>query len=102
MKAINESASKNIPAIRNQKIYQPWHNDEKLQELYKLKDDLMLRNSDQKTIKATKKKIRLCCRYLKNKYLEQEAEQTVNRKLEKLFHRAKNQDTTLKPIFTKV
>jgi len=47
----------------------------------------MLRNSDQKMIKATRKKIRLRCRYLKNKYLEQEAEQinqlAVNRKLEK-------------------
>ena len=101
LKSINEAASENIPTIRNSKIYQPWHNDDKLRELYELKDRLMLRNSDQKSIKAARKKIRLRCRHLKNKYLEQEAEKinqlAVNRNLERLFHRAKEQGTTLKP-----
>ncbi|XP_066925162.1 uncharacterized protein [Clytia hemisphaerica] len=102
LKSINEAASENIPTIRNTKLYQPWHNDDKLRELYELKNRLMIRNSDQKAIKAARKKIRLRCRHLKNKYLEQEAEKlsqlAVNRNLERLFHRAKEQGTTLKAI----
>ena len=102
LKTINEAASENIPVIANPRFHQPWHNDDKLRELYELKDRLMLHNSDQSLIKATRKKIRLRCKYLKNRYLEQEAEQinqlVINRNLERLFHRAKRQDTTLKPV----
>ena len=53
-------------------------------------------------MEAIKKKIRLRIRYLQNEYLKHEAEQinqlAINRELEKLFHRAKQQGKILKSL----
>ena len=53
------------------------------------------------SIKRTRKKIRLRARYLKNEHFRLEAEKintfAINKQIEKLFHRAKKQETTLKP-----
>jgi len=53
-------------------------------------------------LKAVKKKIRLRARYLRNEYLKRDAEKinqlAINRELEKLFHRTKEQGTILKPV----
>ena len=62
----------------------------------------MSNNSDHKSLTSIRKKIRLRVRYLKNEHFKQEAEKinvlAINREIEKLFARAKNQQTTLKPI----
>ena len=100
LKSINDAALNNLPKKANVKLHQPWHNDEKLKLLYELKDRLIRENSNASSVKATRKKIRLRAKYLKNEYLKQEASEinqlAVNRKLEQLFKRAKSQSTTLK------
>jgi len=93
LKAINET---------NTISRQPWHDDEKLKDLFDLKDKLTSENSDLNSIKAVRKKIRHRAKHLKNVYLKQEAEKinllAINREIEKLFQRAKNQHSTLKQI----
>ena len=100
LKSINDAALNNLPKKANVKLYQPWHNDEKLKQLYELKNRLIRENSNASSVKATRNKIRLRAKYLKNEYLKQESSEinqlAVNRKLEQLFKRAKSQSTTLK------
>lgn len=66
------------------------------------RSNLILKSSNSNVLKAVKKKIRLRARYLRNEYLKREAEKinqlAINRELEKLFHRAKEQGTTLKSV----
>ena len=70
-------------------FHQPWRNDEKLHELYALKDRLITGNDDRKLIISTRKKICLRAHYLKNEHLKNEAQKinqlSINRELEKLF-----------------
>ncbi|XP_066926178.1 uncharacterized protein [Clytia hemisphaerica] len=80
----------------------PWHDDEKLKQLYQEKDELLAKFPDSNKLKAMKKKIRLRARFLRNEYLKHEAEKlnqlAINRELEELFHRAKQQGKTLKSL----
>ena len=102
LKSINEAAVNCLPIKEKSKLYQLWHNDEKLKHLYELKDRYILENYNLNSLRAIRKKIRLRARYLKNEYLKQEAEKinqlAINRELEKLFHRAKSQNTIFKPV----
>ena len=100
--AVTKSADDTLPKQNLVRITQPWHDDQKLHELFMRKNDLMKCNADRKTIIAVRKKIRMRVKYLKNEYFKQEAENinqmAINRELERLFKRARNQETTLKPI----
>ena len=100
--SINSAAESTIPKITKERITQPWHNDEKLIDLYRQKDELMAQNPDLIAIKKLRKKIRHRACFLKNEYFRLEAEKinnlAINRNLQKLFQRAKDQTTTLKPI----
>ena len=57
LKSINDAALNNLPKKANVKLYQPWHNDEKLKQLCELKDRLITDNSAASSVKATRKKI---------------------------------------------
>lgn len=80
----------------------PWNNDEKLKKLFQSKNELMSKNGDQRSISAFRKKIRQRVRFSRNEYYKQEAEKinqlSINREIEKLFSRAKSQQSTLNPI----
>jgi len=101
--SINSAAESSIPKLTKERITQPWHDDEKLIDLYRQKDELMAQNPDLIAIKKLRKKIRHRARFLKNEYFRLEAEKinnlAINRNLQKLFQRAKDQTTTLKPSF---
>ncbi|XP_066932796.1 uncharacterized protein [Clytia hemisphaerica] len=79
----------------------PWKTDAKLQELFQTKSELSSKNVNPEDIKRIRKKIRLRARHLKNEHFRLEAEKmntfVINKQIEKLFHRAKRQETTLKP-----
>ena len=98
--AINTAASENIPNREKVPLNQPWRDDEKLNELFALKAKLITENADRKLIISVRKKIRLRARYLKNEHFKNEAEKinqlAIHRELERLFHRAKSQETTLR------
>ena len=70
-----------------------------LKRLYELKDELTLRNNT-KELFSIRKRIRLRSKHLRNQFYKSEAEKinqfAINRELDKLFSRAKNQETTLK------
>ena len=97
--ALKQAAEETLPKVEKAKLHQPWHNDKKLKDLYSRKEELMEGNHDQKAIAAVRKKIRLRARHLKNEHLRSEAQKinqlAINRELEKLFQKAKNQETTL-------
>ena len=101
IKSIKDAAVETLPEVVAQKLYQPWHNDQTLSDLYSRKDELFAKNGDKKTIQLLRKKIRKRSRYLRNEYFKAEAQKlnqlAVNRELDKLFARAKQQSTTLKP-----
>ena len=71
-----------------------------MKELFDRTSELVTDNADEKFIKAVRKKIRLRARHLKNEHFRQKAEKinnlAVNRKLEQLFHKAGNQETTFR------
>ena len=100
--SINASANETIPQIVQNKLLQPWHNDDKLKELYEKKDSLMSTDPHSIEIPKLRKKIRLRARLLKNEHFKNEASKinqlAVNREIQKLFARAKQQKTTLKSI----
>ena len=100
--SINSAAEAVIPKLVKEKLHKPWHDDEKLRDLYTQKDTLIANNVDSKVLMKLRKKIRLRARYLKNEFMKSEAEKinqlALNRKLQELFQRAKEQETTLKPI----
>ena len=100
VQSIKAAAAVTIPERVAQKLYQPWHSDQKLKELYIEKDEARSKNADSKIVQYLRKKIRKRSRYLKNQYFKDEAQKlnqlSINRELEKLFTRAKRQDTTLK------
>ena len=102
--SINTAAENSIPKTTATKLQQPWHNDAKLKELYAKKDALMTTNSSSSDIPKLRKKIRLRARYLKNEHFKAEASKInqlqINREVQKLFARAKRQETTLRPIPT--
>ena len=99
---IKKCADTILPKVEIVRNKQPWHNDAKLQELFDKKDELRNKNADRKQLITLRKKIRQRARYLKNEHFKKKAEKinqlAVNRELEKLFHRARNQRTTLKPV----
>ena len=99
---IKNSAEATLPTKNRVRQTQPWHNDVKLEQLFRKKDELMSHNADRKSLASIRKKIRSRAKYLKNEHFKQEAEKinvlAINREIEKLFARAKNQQTTLKPI----
>ena len=100
--SVKKNAESTFPKRFHTKTDQLWHNDEKLQTLFITKSDLVASNADQKLIKAIRKKIRIRARYLKNEHFRKEAEKintlALNKELDKLFRRARSQETTLKPI----
>ena len=100
--SINSAAETAIPKLTKTRIIHPWQNDEKLDNLYQQKDELISKNVDHQDIKKLRKKIRLRARFLKNEYLKKEAENlnqlAINRELQKLFQRAKEQNSTLSSI----
>ena len=102
--SINTAAENSIPKTTATKLQQPWHNDAKMKELYAKKDALMTTNSSSSNIPKLRKKIRLRARYLKNEHFKAEASKInklqINREVQKLFARAKRQETTLRPIPT--
>ena len=101
VKSINTAGTDTIPQKEKTKLHQPWHNDEGMRELYDLRDKQRAENFGSKLIAATTKKIRKRARYLRNQHFKAEAEKinqhAISRELDKLFFRAKNQETTLKP-----
>ena len=96
---INSSAQECIPKVEKSHLYQTWHNDDELKRLHELKDELFRRNNTKELIK-TRKKIRLRSIHLRNQYYKSEADKinqfAINRELDKLFSRAKKQETTFK------
>ena len=100
LSSINTSAEESIPKLDNTRLYQPWHNDNLLKELYELKDQQISQNANSNELSKTRKRIRLRSRFLRNQYFKSEAEKinqlAINRELEKLFSQAKKQETTLK------
>ena len=100
--SVRESALSTLPKQIQNKASQPWHNDEKLQLLFTRKTELITSNANKKLIAVVRKKIRLRTRHLKNVHFKKEAEQinslALNRKLDKLFRRARSQETTLRPV----
>ena len=101
VKSINTAGTDTIPQKEKTKLHQPWRNDERMGELYELRDMQRAENVGSKLIAATTKKIRKRARYLRDQYFKAEAEKinqhAISRELDKLFYRAKNQETTLKP-----
>lgn len=99
---IKEVADNILPKQNLDKLHQPWHDDQKLKDLYAKKDVLFAKNGNLKEISALRKKIRLRAKYLKNDHFKKEAQKlnqlAINRELEKLFQRAKKQETTLRTI----
>lgn len=100
--SVQEAADETIPKIVAQKLHQPWHDDVKLKELYQQKELMVIKNACPKKVKAVRKKIRTRARQLRNQFYRDEAEKinqlSINRELDKLFARAKKQETTLKPV----
>ena len=98
--SINKSAEQTLPVLEKSRLYQPWHDDDVLKSLYDLKDQQIAKNADNKQLSNTRRKIRLRSKYLKNEYYKAEAgkinQSAISRELDKLFSRAKNQETTLK------
>ena len=62
---IKSSAETTLPKKNRVRQTQPWHNDEKLEQLFRKKDELMSNNGDHKSLTSIRKKIRLRVRYLK-------------------------------------
>ena len=98
--SINKSAEQTLPVLEKPRLYQPWHDNDVLKSLYDLKDQQIAKSADNKQLSNTRRKIRLRSKYLKNEYYKAEADKTnqsvISRELDKLFSRAKNQETTLK------
>ena len=98
--SINSSAEEILPAQQNPRLYQPWHDDDILRQLYDLKDSQISQNANFKAISLTRKRIRLRSNFLRNEYFKEEAaklnQYAIYRELDKLFSCAKKQETTLK------
>ena len=98
---IKETANIYFPTMTSEFQSPPWKTDAKLQELFQTKSELSSKNTNPEDIKRIRKKIRLRARHLKNEHFRLEAEKmntfVINKQIEKLFHRAKRQETTLKP-----
>ena len=82
------------------RLYQPWHDDIMLKGLYHLKDLQIAQNANSNELSKTRKRIRLRAKFFKNEYFKAEAAKinqfAINRDLDKLFSRAKKQESTLK------
>lgn len=74
VQAINEAGTNTLPRRTNESLHQPWHDDDRLNELFSLKDKLTAENANMSSIKAVRKKIRHRAKYLKNEYLKREAD----------------------------
>ena len=86
VQSIKAAAAVTIPERVAQKLYQPWHSDQKLKELYIEKDEAHSKNADSKIVQYLSKKIRKRSRYLKNQYFKDEAQKLnqlcINRELD--------------------
>ncbi|XP_066918729.1 craniofacial development protein 2-like [Clytia hemisphaerica] len=93
VESINQAAENEIPKLVNPVTTPPWHNDQKLKDLFEHKNSLIAKNADKAILSKARKKIRLRARYLKNQHFKAEADKindlAINRKLQKLFQRAK-------------
>ena len=100
IRSINTSAEDTLPLKPRTRLYQPWHDDDILRTMYDQKDQLIAHNADTKQLSSIRKRIRNRAKYLKNEHFKAEAEKinqhAINRDLEKLFQRAKNQETLFK------
>lgn len=89
-----------LPETIEEKLHQPWQNDDQLRELYTKKDELLKKNADREIMQRLRKKIRKRSRYLRNEHFKSEALKldilATSRELDKLFTSAKRQTTTLK------
>ena len=87
--SINKFAEQTLPVLEKPRLYQPWDDDDVLKSLYDLKDQQIAKNSDNKQLSNTRRKIRLQSRYLKNEYCKAEADKinqsAISRQLDKLF-----------------
>ena len=99
--AMKESADTTFPSTPFNRHSPPWRSDAKLQELFTTKTELVAKNAPPESLARIRKKIRLHARFLKNEHFKSEAEKinmfAINKDLEKLFSRAKTQETTLRP-----
>ena len=99
IKNIEIAATETLPETIEQKLHQPWQNDEKLRELYSKKDELFKKNANPKDVQKLRKQICKRSRQLRNEHLKAEAEKldvlAATRELDKLFITAKRQTTTL-------
>ena len=100
--AINTAGNDTLPLRENERNIPPWHNDEVLEELYNRRDQLRKENATRKIIAVTTKKIRKRASFLRDEYFKMEAEKinqfAINRELDKLFSKAKRQQTTFKSV----
>ena len=84
------------------RLYQPWHDDIMLKELYDLKDQQIAQNASSNELSKTRKRIRLHAKFFKIECFKVEAvkinQSAINRELDKLFSRAKMQESILKPV----
>ena len=82
-------------------LYQPWHDDIILKEVYDLKDQQIAPNANSNKLSKTQKRIRLYAKFFKNGYFKTEFtkinQSAINREPEKLYSRANKQESTLKP-----
>ena len=99
--SLNSATEETLPMQEKTRLYQPWHDDIILKELYDLKDQQIAQNPNSHELSKTLKGIRRRTKFLKNEYFETAAakinQSAINRELDKLFSRAKKQESTLKP-----
>ena len=97
--ALRDSAAI-FPTVHKETHLPVWKSDQKLKDLFATKTELVNRNADPTAIKRIRKKIRSHARHLRNEHYKLEAEKmnsfAINRQIEKLFRKAKNQETTLR------
>ena len=100
--AMNNAADEAIPKIENSRFFQPWQEDATLKELYNQRDLQKKNNASSKTINITTKKIRKRAQHLRDEHFKAEADKinqfAINRELDKLFAKAKQQETTLRSV----
>ena len=87
--SINSATEETLPVREKTRLYQPWHDDIILKELYDLKDRQIAQNANSNELSKTQRRIRLRANFLKNEYFKADATKinrsSTNRELEKLF-----------------
>ena len=100
--AINTAATETLSKKSRTRFSQPWQNDTILKELYDERDSQRKNNASSKTINTSTKRIRKRARFLRDEHFKAEAtkinQYAINRELDKLFAKAKQQKTTLRAV----